>query len=125
MTRQVPVVLVIDDEETIRESLQFYLEAQGWIVLTAESGEEGLSALERQTVDAAIVDIRLPGITGDEMIQRAQSRHPDVKFLIFTGSMDFHISPELIKAGLTDKDLFAKPLGDMRVLVERIERLLA
>jgi DNA-binding response OmpR family regulator len=125
MSRQVPVVLVIDDEETIRESLQFYLEAQGWIVLTAASGEEGLDALERQTVDAAIVDIRLPGITGDEMIQQAQSRHPDVKFLIFTGSMDFHISPELLNAGLTDKDLFAKPLGDMRVLVERIERLLA
>jgi two-component system, OmpR family, response regulator len=125
MTRQLPVVLVLDDEETIRESLQCYLEAQGWIVVTAESGEQALDALEQQDIDAAIVDIRLPGISGDEMILRAHRRHPDTKFLIFTGSMDFHISPELSRIGMTDQDLFAKPLGDMRILVERIQRLLA
>jgi DNA-binding NtrC family response regulator len=125
MTRQSPLILVVDDEETIRDSLQLFLELQGWRVETAASGEEALEILEREDIDAAIVDIRLPGISGDEMIVRALGRHPGVKFLIFTGSMDFHIGPELLRLGMTDHDILAKPLGDMRILVERIERLLA
>lgn len=119
-----PTILVVDDEETIRDSLQFFLEARGWNVVTAASAEQALELLARQPCDGAIVDIRLPGQSGDAMILAAHADHPGVKWLICTGSMDFVPGPELAAAGMTPDDVFTKPVADMGLLVDRLARLL-
>lgn len=125
MSGQLPTILVVDDEDMIRESLQLFLEGQGYLVAAAASAEEALELLCGQPFDAAVVDIRLPGMSGDEMILQAHARCPGVRFLIFTGSVNFHIGPELTRIGMTPQDIFAKPLGDMQTLVDRLRRLLA
>ena len=117
-------ILVVDDEETIRDSLQFFLEAQGWNVLTAASAEEALEVLDAQPCDGAIVDIRLPGQSGDAMILAAHTRYPGMRWLICTGSMEFAPGPELAAVGVTPRDVFTKPVADMGLLVDRLQQLL-
>jgi len=124
MTGEVATILVVDDEETIRESLQFFLEARGFDVTTAASAEQALELLARHPCDAAIVDIRLPGQSGDTMILAAQPRFPAMKWLICTGSMEFGLGPELLAAGLTSRDVFTKPIADMGLLADRLQQLL-
>ena len=124
MTGHPPTILVIDDEELIRDSLQIFLELQGWNVVTAASAEEALEILASRPCDGAIVDIRLPGQSGDAMILAAQPRYPAMKWIICTGSSEFGLGPELLAAGLTPQDVFTKPITDMGKLVARLEDLL-
>ncbi|MGE4535619.1 MAG: response regulator [Desulfovibrio sp.] len=124
MTGHPITILVVDDEETIRESLQIFLEARGWDVLTAASAEQALEVLASRPLDGAIVDIRLPGQSGDAMILTAAPRYPAVKWLICTGSMEFAPGAELTAVGVTAQDVFTKPVADMGLLADRLEQLL-
>lgn len=124
MTGRIPTILVVDDEETIRDSLQLFLEVKGWNVVTAASAEQALEVLARNRCDAAIVDIRLPGQSGDAMILAAHPRYPGMKWLICTGSMEFAPGPELAVAGVTPQDVFTKPVADMGLLMDRLRQLL-
>lgn len=124
MTGHPPTILVVDDEETIRDSLQMFLEVRGWNAITASSAEEALEILASRPCDAAIVDIRLPGQSGDAMILAAQPKYPAMKWIICTGSMEFRPGPGILAAGLTPQDVFTKPVADMGKLVDRLQRLL-
>lgn len=124
MSGHIPTILVVDDEETIRDSLQIFLEVRGWNVVVAASAEQALELLASQPCDGAIVDIRLPGQSGDAMILAAHPRYPAMKWLICTGSMEFALGPELAEAGLTPRDVFTKPVADMGLLVDRLQQLL-
>ena len=124
MTGRIPTILVVDDEETIRDSLQLFLEVKGWNVVTAASAEQGLEVLARNRCDAAIVDIRLPGQSGDAMILAAHTRYPGMRWLICTGSMEFAPGPELAAVGVTPRDVFTKPVADMGLLADRLRQLL-
>ena len=66
-------ILIVDDEERLLRSLAFFFEDEGYKVYTAPSGEEALSILRQKKIDASIVDMRLPGIDGNEIIRRANS----------------------------------------------------
>jgi CheY-like chemotaxis protein len=65
-------VLIVDDEEMIRDSLADYLEDDGFQVWTASSGEEGLRVLSRERMECCVVDMRLPGMNGDEFVVKSQ-----------------------------------------------------
>jgi len=125
MTGHPPTILVVDDEETIRDSLQVFLEARGWNVVTAASAEEALEILANCPCDGAIVDIRLPGQNGDAMILAAHPQYPAMKWIICTGSMEFRLGPEVLAVGVTSQDVFTKPIADMGKLVDRLQCLLA
>ncbi len=70
------VILAVDDEEHILELLVYNLESNGFRVLTADSGEEGLEILKKEAVDLVLLDIMLPGIDGMEMLKRIR-KNPD------------------------------------------------
>jgi DNA-binding response OmpR family regulator len=118
-------ILVIDDEAAIRNSLAFFLEDYNFSVITAESGEKALAIIGEKRIDAAIVDLRLPGMSGEEFIQEARKRCPWMKFLIHTGSVDYRINGSMKKADIGIEDLFLKPLDDMFLMVEALNRLLS
>ena len=115
-------VLVVDDEYLVRESMGCYLEDRGLDVLLAESAEESLDLLNRQSVDCAIVDIRLPGMDGNDLILHAHRLQPSLRFLIHTGSTAYQLSPSLTEIGIGDEDVFRKPLADMSVIVDAVHR---
>jgi CheY-like chemotaxis protein len=109
-------ILVVDDEESIRRSLRAYLEDEGVDVVATGSGEEALETLSHSHADAAIVDIRLPGMDGNTFIERAHDLRPEMTFVIYTGSVDYKVPGRLQAAGLNDQHVFKKPLSDMSVL---------
>ena len=81
--------------------------------------------LLREKVDACTVDIRLPGISGNEFIQRAHGMHPALRFVIYTGSWNYELPPEVVQAGVSDTDVFNKPCDDLCEIAQAIERLLS
>ncbi|MCK5075392.1 MAG: response regulator [Calditrichia bacterium] len=116
-------VLIIDDETSIRQSLKGFFEDYEFKVKTASSAEEAIKTLKTETFDAAIVDLRLPGMNGDLFILKTYSKYPKMAFIIYTGSVNFHLTTELLDIGILNEYIFLKPLTDLTVLVNKVEQL--
>jgi len=116
-------ILVIDDEPFIRESLVGFLEDCDFNISSADSAEQALNLLRQTTFDVAIVDLRLPGMNGDVFIQEINSLAPHIRFLIHTGSVDYHLSKKLIDIGVRTDHVFYKPQHDLTLFVNTIDNL--
>ncbi|MHC1729638.1 MAG: response regulator [Syntrophobacteraceae bacterium] len=117
-------ILVVDDDESLRRSVRAYLEDEGFEVSDAESGETALEILGRDQIAAAIVDIRLSGMDGNAFTERAHQLHPGLGFLLMTGSVDYHPPERLVKLGVSDAQVFYKPINDMTLLIDALETIL-
>ncbi len=107
-------VLVIDDEEAIRKSLRMVLEYEGYDYAEAASGPAGIQALERETPDAVLLDIKMPGMDGLEALQKARAQDPHTPILMISGHGDVPTAVEAIQRGAYD--FLEKPLESDRVL---------
>lgn len=123
MSLEEPVILVVDDEEFIRGTLVDFFEDCGFEVHSAGSGEEGLKKLDSVKPDLVTVDMRLPGMDGNDFITRAKSELPDLMVLIFTGSADYVLPKNLRELGLTSNHVFRKPVRSLEMLLEALETL--
>ena len=121
MKSDLPFILIIDDEESIRRNLQAFLQDEGYEVLTTNSGEEAMEKLTNYKPDLAVVDIRLPGMDGNTFILSAHQIHPNMKFLVFTGSMEYTLPQELRSLGLSEQHILRKPLNDFSLLANLIK----
>jgi CheY-like chemotaxis protein len=84
-----PVVLVVDDEEPVRGFQRRVLETDGYQVLEATNGLEGLDLLAAGTVvNLLIADLDMPVLSGDEMVSRIRAIRPDLPVLYVTGNID-------------------------------------
>ncbi len=114
-----PTVLVCDDEKNIRRTLEMVLSGEGYRVLEADSAERALEVLSNpfEPVDVAIFDLKLPGMSGLEALQRlrADDATRDVPVIVVSGHATVHDAVTAIKLGATD--FFEKPLNRERVLV--------
>jgi CheY-like chemotaxis protein len=117
-------ILIVDDEDSIQRSLRAFLEDEGFEVATAVSGEDGLEALSHTPCDAAVVDIRLPGMDGNLFIERAHELCPAMRFLVYTGSVGYSPPASIQSAGILDSCIFKKPIRDMSVLATALKDLL-
>ena len=95
-------VLVIDDEEMLRELLRSVLEQEGYVVDTVETGELGLKSLERELYDVVMLDLNLPGMHGLNVLAAAPVLQTDAQFICMTafGSVDSAV--EAMKLGAFD-----------------------
>ena len=118
-------VLVVDDELSVRQSLEGFLDDFGFTVVVASSAEEALDMLGSNSVDVAIVDLRLPGKSGEAFILQAHESFPNIYFLIHTGSVDYNLGNDLQKIGMSHDHVFLKPLPDLNVLVDRIRNIVS
>lgn len=118
-------ILIVDDEAGLLYSLMAFFEDENFDVKGASSGEEALEILKREDVDAVIVDMRLPGIDGNEVILQAKELGSKAKFLIHTGSTDYKLPTSLIDLGYRQEHIFLKPLADLSILTETVEKLLS
>ena len=125
MTENEKLILVLDDEPNIRESLAEYLMDCGFSTLTAESAESALDLPVLADVAVAVVDIRLGGMDGLEFIKRMHARYPAVRYLIHTGSTDFQLDGELRAIGLTEHEVLFKPVLDMGMFETLIREKMA
>ena len=116
-------VLVIDDEPAICASLSAFLEDYGFNASTAESAEEALDLMKSNVYNVCIVDMRLPGISGEDLIIKARERYPDQRHIIYTGSISYNLSDQLKELGMRPEHVFLKPVRVLSLLVKCIKEL--
>ncbi|GAB6042441.1 response regulator [Endothiovibrio diazotrophicus] len=116
-------VLAVDDEAGVRLNLVAYLEDEGFEVVEADSGERGLELLEGEGIEVAVVDMRMGGMDGNAFITEAHRRWPALRFIVFTGTAGYRLPPEVRAAGVSEAEVFIKPLSDMGRLAEAVVRL--
>jgi DNA-binding NtrC family response regulator len=116
-------ILIVDDQIDIRRMLRIGVEnlGQGFMTLDVPSAEEALLEIMRQPVDLLISDIRLPGISGVELIAKARRRQPDLKIILITALNDLPTLQQAAEMGANA--LFHKPL-DMLVFLDHVKRTL-
>lgn len=114
-------VLIVDDEQAVRENLLAYLEDEGMQVAEAESGEQAVEmARDAGHFDVCVMDMRLPGMDGNAAVVAIHALRPELLFLVHTGSVNYSLPPELRALGMTEEEVFMKPLADMGVLADAI-----
>lgn len=92
-------LLLVDDESNILSSLRRVFRPQGYRILTAGSGAEGLAALEREPVDLVISDMRMPVMDGAQFLEQVASRWPDTVRILLTGYADISSTVAAINKG--------------------------
>lgn len=109
-------ILIIDDEKTILENLKFILELEGFEVLIASSGSEGISLfLENPDIDAVISDMRMPGLSGIDVIKSIHQQNPDLGVIILTGNGDLENAISAMKEGAFD--YLSKPVQAEKLII--------
>jgi len=119
------VILILDDEQAVRESFSDYFEDHLWDTCQANSGELALKLLEKKAVDAAIVDVRLPGMDGNEFIRKASLLGQKIAFVICSGSPEYFVPPDLSDLTYVSDRLFKKPISSFANIKEELNRLMS
>lgn len=114
-------ILVVDDESLVRWSLREGLEKAGYQVSVAESGEEALRILGEESQDLALLDNRLPGTQGIDVLKQMKDLDPDVVVIMITAHADVKTAVEAIKLGA--QDYFTKPF-EIEEIVVAVEKAL-
>lgn len=115
-------ILIIDDEKNIREGLGTALELEGYGVKLAENGEVGLKLIEKGDIDLVITDLRMPGISGEEVIAKVAGESPGVPVIVLTGHGSIDSAVTAMRNGAYD--FLTKPLNlDRLILI--VKRALA
>ncbi len=109
------VVLVIDDEKNIRESLKGVLEDEGYKVLLAESGRRAIDELSKNHVDVVLLDILLPDIDGIDLLRRIKSEDPGIPVVVMSGHGTIETAVKAIKLGA--HNFLEKPLSIDELLI--------
>jgi DNA-binding response OmpR family regulator len=113
-------VLIVDDEKSIRLTLAMALEKLDIPVAQAENGQEALDMLAKKSYSLMLLDLRMPGIDGMEVLRRVSALRPDVKVVIITAYGSVETAVEAMKLGAVD--FLAKPFHaeDVRQLVSSL-----
>jgi len=118
-------ILIVDDEAGLPDAIRDYLEDETEFAVTlATSGEEGIEMLDQIKPDVCIVDMRLPGMNGNEFIIKIHEKLPECKFIIHTGSIDYSLPPELKKIGITKDLILSKPVKGLATFKTQIQKLI-
>ena len=110
-----PRILVIDDEAAIRDSLRMILEYEHYDFTGAANGPEGLAAIQRDRPDLVLLDIKMPGMDGMDVLRKIRALDDTLPVVMISGHGTMATAVEAIKAGATD--FLEKPLGSERVIV--------
>jgi len=117
-----PTVVLADDEATLRENLAQVLQEEGFNVISCRNGTLALRALKSNTIDALITDLRMPGITGMDLIDHAVKIAPNAVIIVITAFGEVETAVEAMKKGVCD--YICKPII-LDEVVFKLKRLLA
>ena len=108
-------ILVIDDEAAIRNSLRMTLEYEGYECILAATGPEGLTLAEREVPDLVLLDVKMPGMDGLEVLERLRAAHETLPVIVVSGHGTISTAVEATKKGAFD--FIEKPFASDRVLL--------
>jgi excisionase family DNA binding protein len=118
-----PTILIVDDDEKLREYVRVNLEMEGYTVREAGSAEEGLGVLDEATPDLVLLDVMMPEVDGWEMLQRVQERHGigTIPVIMFSGKVDEQGAEEAATRGA--QGFIGKPFNPQE-LIDQTKQLL-
>ncbi len=108
-------ILVIDDEAAIRDSLRMILEYEEYQFVGAASGQEGIAAVQRDRPDLVLLDIKMPGMDGIEVLRKLHALDETLPIVMISGHGTTATAVEAIRSGAVD--FLDKPLSSERVIV--------
>jgi two-component system response regulator PilR (NtrC family) len=95
-------VLVVDDEESIREFLEIMLRKEGYEVTVAEDGQKALETIKKKSIDLVISDLQMPNMTGIELLRQVRDSYPEMLFMMITAFGTTETAVEAMKLGAYD-----------------------
>jgi len=108
-------ILIVDDDDGLRESLEMVLASEGYELVTAADGEQALERLENSAVDVILCDLRMPGIDGFDLIPQMARRLPGVPIILMSAHGTSDLAIEAMQRGAYD--YLAKPFQPSEVLL--------
>lgn len=121
-TTQKPLILTIDDEDSVRSSIRDYLEDFDFHVLEARDGREGIKQLGLTSPDLVLVDLRMPEVDGLDVLAFVKEHTPDIPIIVVSGTGVIGDVIEALRCGAWD--YLIKPIQDMAVLKHAVDRAL-
>ena len=112
-------ILIVDDEELIRESLQEILRLEGYETSEAANGEIALSLLQEQSYDLVLLDLKMPGVDGVEILRQVSRAYPEIKIILLTGHGSLESAIEALRNGAHDYILKPAPHGEILTSIAR------
>ena len=112
-------ILIVDDEETIRLALRKFLRSRGYEVEIAGSGDQALEILDKQSFSLMLCDVRMPGMTGVQVVPQARQRDTDLAIIMLTAVNDAATATEVLSAGASDYLMKPVELADLQQAVDR------
>lgn len=112
-------LLIIDDEKNIREGLGANFEMEGYNVKLAENGQQGLEFISKGDIDLVITDLRIPGISGEEVLRKVTTETPGIPVIVLTGHGSIDSAVDAMRNGAYD--FLTKPLNldQLTMIVKR------
>ncbi len=107
-------ILIIDDEASLRQTFARILQRAGFEVTTAANGKEGLALADAHPFDLVYLDIRMPDMSGLEVLKTIHAKLPELPVILFTAQPDLHSAVEALRRGATDYLL--KPLKPQTII---------
>jgi len=117
-------VLIIDDEKSFTEELHEYLGNSGFQAIEANTADEGLAVLKKKQIDLLILDVRLPGISGLEILKLVKVKYPEMEVIIVSAHGDMDTVISAMRLGTID--YLRKPFRhlDIQIAIERTQKFL-
>jgi excisionase family DNA binding protein len=117
-----PVILLVDDDEKVRELVRVNLEFEGYTVREAGGADEGLAAIEDARPDLILLDVMMPQVDGWEMLRRIQERHGvgAIPVVMFSGKVDERLQTEAEERGA--QGFVGKPF-DLQQLIDQTKQI--
>jgi response regulator RpfG family c-di-GMP phosphodiesterase len=112
-------ILVVDDEETIRLALRKFLRSRGYEVEVAGSGDNALQLLDTESFSLMLCDVRMPGMTGVQIVPQARARDQDLAIIMLTAVNDASTATEVLSHGASDYLMKPVELADLQQAVDR------
>ncbi len=112
-------VLIVDDEESIRAGVSRVLDRAGYRCKTGADGQEALLALADRPYDLVLLDIKMPGMSGIEVLERIVAEYPDISVVMATAMADTRTAIEAMRTGAYDYIIKPFQSDDLVMTVER------
>lgn len=117
-------VLVVDDQEENRDMLSRRLKKRGYETLVAENGVEALNLIEKETIDIVLLDIRMPGLDGNQVLERIRANYSPTDLPVIMVTAEADSASEVKSLGLGADDYITKPI-DFQILLARLKNKLS